>query len=98
MIFKKSTYNLILASVFAFLLSLLLLIIFYNLSSNLKFIYLDLKNKYSKDNKYLAMVTDSGLWIKDEVDNNTLIIKSKYIKGKFLSKANVPLAVPSTGP
>ena len=48
--------------------------------------YLEMKNKYSGDNKYLAMVTDSGLWIKDEINNSTLIIKSNYIKGNFLQK------------
>ena len=32
------------------------------------------------------MVTDSGLWIKDEVKNRTLIIKSNQIKGYILSK------------
>ena len=56
------------------------------MASILKFHYTNIKNELSNDNKYLAMVTDSGL-CKDEVDNNTLIIKSKYIKGKFLSKA-----------
>ena len=32
------------------------------------------------------MVTDSGLWIKDEIDNKKFIIKSKYIKGNFLAE------------
>jgi lipopolysaccharide export system permease protein len=35
------------------------------------------------------MVTESGLWIKDEINNTTLIIKSKHIKGNFLSKTIV---------
>ena len=60
--------------------------IFYNFASILKFHYTNIKNNFSNDNKYLAMVTDSGLWIKDEVDNTTLIIKSNYIKGNFLQK------------
>ena len=30
------------------------------------------------------MVTDSGLWIKDEINENTLIIKSNFIKGNIL--------------
>ena len=34
-----------------------------------KFQYSNIKNSFSKDNKYLAMVTDSGLWIKDEISN-----------------------------
>ncbi len=60
--------------------------IFYNFASVLKFQYTNIKNNFSNDNKYLAMVTDSGLWIKDEIDNTTLIIKSNYIKGNFLQK------------
>ena len=50
--------------------------IFYNFASILKFQYTNIKNEFSNDNKYLAMVTDSGLWIKDEINNSTLIIKS----------------------
>ncbi len=50
-----------------FFIGLLILIFFYNISSNLKFFYLDLKNQYTKDDKYLAVVTGNGLWIRDEV-------------------------------
>ena len=31
------------------------------------------------------MVTKSGLWIKDEINDETLIVKSNQIKDKFLS-------------
>jgi lipopolysaccharide export system permease protein len=61
------------------------IVIFYNISSILKFQYSNIKNSFSNDNKYLAMVTDSGLWIKDEINNKKLIIKSTYVKGNFLS-------------
>ena len=60
--------------------------IYYNLASKLKFHYLNLKNQLSNDNKYLAMVTDSGLWIKDEISENTIIVKSSLIKGNILYK------------
>ena len=46
--------------------------IFYNFASNLKFQYSNIKNNLSNDNKYLAMVTKSGLWIKDEIDGKKL--------------------------
>ena len=52
----------------------------------MKFQYSIIKNDLSNDNKYLAMVTESGLWIKDEIENKTLIVKSNYVKGNFLSK------------
>lgn len=58
--------------------------IYYNIAANLKFYYSDIKNSFSKDNKYLAMVTDSGLWIKDEINEKKYIIKSRYIKENFL--------------
>ncbi len=60
--------------------------IFYNISSNLKFHYSNIKNNLSNDNKYLAMVTKSGLWIKDEVGEKKLIIKSNFIKDNFISE------------
>ena len=60
--------------------------VYYNIASKLKFYYSNIKNDFSGDNKYLAMVTNSGLWIKDEVSNKTLIIKSNYIEDKFLSE------------
>jgi len=61
-------------------------LIYYNLASKLKFHYTNIKNNFSNDNKYLAMVTDSGLWIKDEVEDITLIVKSEYVKGSVLSQ------------
>ena len=63
-------------------------LIFYNFSSILKFQYSNIKNDLSNDNKYLAMVTDSGLWIKDEINEKKFIIKSKYIKGNFLTESS----------
>ena len=61
-IFKKislSNFKLIgILSITAFIISLFLITIFYNLSSNLKFIYLEMKNKYAGDKKYLAVILD----------------------------------------
>ncbi len=61
------------------------ILIYYNISSKLNFYYSDIKNKLTDDNKYLAMVTDSGLWIKDEKNSKTYLIKSEFIKNKILS-------------
>ena len=92
-IFKKislSNFKIIsLLSFFSLILSIFIIIIFYNLSSNLKFMYLDIKNKYSKDNKYLAIVTENGLWIKDEVDNKINIINAEKIENKILKNVTI---------
>ena len=66
----------------SFLIGLFTVFIFYNAASKLKFFYTDIKNDFSNDNKYLAVVTDSGLWLKDELDETILIVKANYIKKK----------------
>jgi len=67
------------------ILGFLMIIIYYNFASSLKFYYTDLKNNYTNDNKYLAVVNDSGIWIKDEIDQSIVIIKSTNIKKNFLN-------------
>ena len=62
----------------------IIIIFFYNLSSNFKKIYLELKSNYTTDNKYLAVITKNGLWIKDKIDEKTLIINSSKIESNFL--------------
>ena len=66
-----------------FVIGIILILFYYQFSSKLKFIYLDMKNSYSNDNKYLAVVTNNGLWIKDEIDDKILIVNSKEIKINF---------------
>ena len=44
------------------------------MSSKLKFLYFDIKNEYTKDNKYLAVITENGIWIKDEINNKINLI------------------------
>ena len=51
--------------------------VFYNFSATLKFIYLDIKKNFTKDNKYLATVTENGLWIKDETKGNINFINAQ---------------------
>tara|TARA_A100000164_G_scaffold194232_1_gene172299 strand:+ start:2747 stop:3826 length:1080 start_codon:yes stop_codon:yes gene_type:complete len=68
----------------SFLMGIFIILIYYNLSSKLKFLYTDIKNNYTNDNKYLAVVNDSGLWLKDEIDESIIIIKSKNIKNNYL--------------
>ena len=63
----------------SFLIGLLVIIIFYNFSAILKFKYLDIKKYYTKDDKYLATITENGLWIKDQVGQNINFINAKKI-------------------
>ena len=63
---------------------IVIIVLFYNLSSKLKFLYTDIKNNYTNDNKFLAVVTDTGLWLKDETDKSILIVKSNNINNNFL--------------
>jgi len=62
----------------------LIILIFYHFSSKLQFTYFKLKNSYTNDNKYLAVVTQNGLWIKDEVDKKKYIISAEKIENDFL--------------
>ena len=71
------------------LIALFINIIFYNISSNLKFLYLDLKNEYAKDNKYLAVITENGLWIKDEIDNVINIVNADRINKNYLINVSI---------
>ena len=68
---------------------LLIIVLFYNLSSNLKNIYLEMKNNYTSDNKYLAVITNNGLWIKDNVNENINIINASKIDDRFLVNASI---------
>ena len=72
-------------SLFSFFIGLILIIFFYNVSSKFKNYYLDLKNSFSNDDKYLAVITENGLWIKDEIDNKINIINASKIEGFFLN-------------
>ena len=58
--------------------------IFYYFSSNFKNLYLELKSPFSNDGKYLAVVTQNGLWIRDKIEGKTLVINSSKIDNKYL--------------
>tara|TARA_Y100001958_G_C21141853_1_gene480358 strand:- start:227 stop:952 length:726 start_codon:yes stop_codon:yes gene_type:complete len=63
--------------------------LFYSFSSSLKNFYLDLKSNYTTDEKYLAVITKNGLWIKDVIDNKILIINSFKIDQNYLIDAYI---------
>ena len=68
----------------SFLTGLLITLVYYNFSSSLKNIYLELKSPYTNDGKYLAVITKNGLWIKDIVKDNILMINSSKIENNYL--------------
>ena len=76
-------------SITSFLLGIFLIFIFYNFSSNLKYFYLGLKSNYTTDNKYLAVITNNGLWIKDFNDNKTLMINAAKVDKNELQDAYI---------
>ena len=76
-------------SILSFCLGIFIITIYYNLASNLKFSYLNLKNTYAKDNKYLAVITENGIWIKDQVNEFVNIINANKLEGKTLYNVDI---------
>ena len=73
----------------SFLAGIVIISVFYNVSAILKFKYLDLKNDYTNDNKYLASVTENGLWIKDNIDSEIYFINAESVSPNKLHNVDV---------
>tara|TARA_B100001123_G_scaffold62734_1_gene68708 strand:- start:2227 stop:3312 length:1086 start_codon:yes stop_codon:yes gene_type:complete len=71
------------------LMGIFIITVFYNVSANMKFLYLDIKNEYTKDNKYLAAITENGLWIKDEINKNINIVNAEKIAQNKLINVDI---------
>ena len=80
----KNSKIIIILGILSFCTGLLVSTVFYNLSSNLKNLYLEIKSNYTIDGKYLAVITKNGLWIKDKINGKTLITNSSYIEGNYI--------------
>ena len=76
----KNSSIILIVSIISFLTGLAIITFYYNLSSNLKNFYLGLKSSYTDDGKYLAVITQNGLWIKDEINEKIIMINSSEIK------------------
>jgi len=72
-------------SLVSFFIGILTITLFYSFSSNLQHYYLQIKNQFSEDKLYLAVINKNGLWIKDVVDNKTNIINSSKVNNNFLT-------------
>ena len=73
----------------AFIFGVIIIIVFYSISSKMKFLYLDIKNNYSNDNKYLAVITENGLWVKDEIDDKILIVNASKVINNDLKNVEI---------
>jgi len=72
-------------SLVTFLGGVLIITVFYSFSSNLQHYYLQMKNKFSNDKLYLAVINKNGLWIKDIFDDKINIVNSSKIQSNFLT-------------
>ena len=89
----NNLYLIKLLAICSFLFGIIIITIYYPISSKLKFIYSDIKNVYSEDGKYLKHINDNGIWIKDEIKNEIYIIngaskKDPFLDDVFISKFN----------
>ena len=81
----KNSSILYILSGLSILTGILIITIFYHLSSNLKNIYLEIKSGYTTDGKYLAVITKNGLWIKDKINNKVIITNASTIEQNYLT-------------
>ena len=78
-----------------------LVIFYYSFSSKLKFLYLDLKSSYTTDGKYLSVINENGIWIKDEINEDIFIINAKKIeknelRNVFINQFNLEFELKNT--
>ena len=85
----KNSKIIILLVFLTLLLGFLIITVFYSFSSNLKNFYLEYKSQYVSDNKYLAVVTKNGLWMRDNVNQRKMIINADKINNNFLENVNI---------
>ena len=85
----KNTKIFSILDITTFFVGILIISIFYNLSSNLKNLYLGLKSNYTEDKKYLAVITNNGLWIKDIYNEKILMINASSINKNELSNTYI---------
>ena len=71
-------------SLVSFFIGILCVTLFYSFSSNLQHYYLQVKNQFSDNKLYLAVINKNGLWMKDIINNQTSIINSSKIENNFL--------------
>ena len=78
-------------SIVSLMLGIVLIVLYYSFSANLKSLYLNIKYKYSNTNDHLAVVNEDGLWIKEKsIENKRIfIINAKNYKINSLEKLEI---------
>ncbi len=78
-------------SVVSLIAGIILIVIYYSFSANLKSLYLNIKYKYSDTGDHLAVVNQDGLWIKEINRNNgkIYIVNAKTYKVNILETLKI---------
>ena len=76
-------------TLFSFIFGIFIITVFYTFSSELKYSYLSFKNKFTNDNKYLAVINENGLWIKDENNQKINIINAEKFKDNLVENVTI---------
>ena len=76
-------------SISSIVMGIIILVFFYTFSSSLKSHYYNIKNNFSDQSEYLAVVNESGLWIKEEIDETVNIIHAKKFKENLIEKITI---------
>ncbi len=78
-------------SVVSLVAGIILIVIYYSFSANLKSLYLNIKYKYSDTGDHLAVVNQDGLWIKEINKNNNkiYIVNAKTYKVNILENLKI---------
>lgn len=81
----------IVISIVSLMLGIVLIVLYYSFSANLKSLYLNIKYKYSDTGDHLAVVNENGLWIKEQsIENKRIfIINAKNYKINNLEKLEI---------
>ena len=80
----KNSKIIIIINLLTLFFGVIIITFYYNISSTLKSFYLELKSPYTTDNKYLAVVTNNGLWIKDVVEDKILMVNASKIQDNYI--------------
>ena len=78
-------------SVVSLIMGIILILLYYSFSANLKSLYLNVKYKYSTTSDHVAVVNEGGLWIKEKSKNNKkiFIINAKNYKINSLENLEI---------